>query len=102
MASGIVFKQNVDVAIASTAIGTATAINGGRPLNEAYHRNYQALQARRSPTGPYRVRRERHDGYGSQGLRATEGAHGNLPWRRIHRELSAQDSRRSCRGGRAG
>src|SRR5260370_2962938 len=74
MASGIISKAigrgaacGVDKDVASAPSASAPAQwQKGAAVNEAHHRDHQAIQARRSPTGAHRARGERHDGHGSQ------------------------------------
>src|SRR5262249_878047 len=66
--------------------------------NENRHGHHQAFQARRGPRRSDRDRCARDDRDRGQGLRASEGPHGNLSRRRIRGELLAENQDRS--GGR--
>src|SRR6516162_7254685 len=66
--------------------------------HENRHGHHQAFQARRGPRRSYRDRRARDDRDRGQGLRASEGPHGNLSRRRVCGEFLAENQDRS--GGR--
>src|SRR6201985_2075061 len=74
----------------------------GNRTHENCYGDHQAIQAGRSPGRPDRHRRSRSHGDGSQRVRPTEGAHGNLSRRRIRGELPAQDQDRGRGCLRAG
>src|SRR6516225_2804822 len=74
---------------------------GGR-THENRHGHHQAFQARRGPRRSDRDRRARDDRDRGQGLRASEGPHGNLSRRRIRGELLAENQDRSGGSSRPG
>src|SRR5690242_13031602 len=81
----------------------------GRRVHEEDRGDHQAVQAGRREGGPDGDRHRRDDRLGGTRLRAVEGPHRALSWRRVHGRLPAEDQggggrARSLRGqgGRGG
>src|SRR3974390_2629517 len=99
-ASGTLFDSMGSVCPAKCLCGSGSvnppALRNGEnglkrgSIHENRHGHYQAFQTRRGPRRPDLDRGAGADCHRGQGLRASNGTHGNLPWGRICCELPAK------------